>query len=212
MDECYGKQIDYYNQLPNSSKIIEDILKRLEEVESKNEKYKKYLFSQLKNFELEDCHGEFIIYYSDGEASGGGYWDNVKLTFKINKEKNQVMIDIYEKYKYEWVINPSNPHFYKLKERNDENVEKITYEYIDESELPTTAILDIKDCNSIINFGIADLWGPVPEDSIKSYWLTFNNKADWEKRRRREISHIQIDEKYKNNKNFQILFELIGNN
>ena len=202
MDECYGKQIDYYNQLPNSSKMIENILERLEKVESRNEKYKRYLINQLEDFELEGCHGQFIIYYSDGDASGGGDWDNVKLTFKINKEKNQVMIDIYKKYKYEWVINPSNPHFYKLKERNDENVEKITYEYIDESELPTTAILDIKDCDSSISFGDSNVWGI----------LTFNNKADWEKRRRREISYIQINEKYKNDKKFQILFELIGNN
>ena len=212
MDECYGKQIDYYNQFPNSSKVIEKMVERLEKAESKNEKYEKYLFSQLENFEREGCHGEFIIYYSDGDASGGGCWDNVKLTLKIDKEKKQIMIDIYKKYKHEWVINPNNIHFYKLKERNDENVKKVTYEYIDESELPTTAILYVKDSDSIINFGVADLWGHTPEDSSKPYWLSFNNKADWEERRRREISHIQIDEKYKNDKNFQILFELIGNN
>ena len=107
IDGCYGKQIDYYNQLPNSSKAIEDILERLEKAEShnekyknrlekaesKNEKYKKYLFSQLEDFELNDCSVEFQIHYSD----------NVKLTFKIDKEKNKIVIDIYEKYKFEWV-------------------------------------------------------------------------------------------------------------
>ena len=34
MDECYGKQIDYYNQLPNSVKVIEDLLKRIETIEN----------------------------------------------------------------------------------------------------------------------------------------------------------------------------------
>ena len=210
IDGCYGKQIDYYNQLPNSSKAIEDILerlekaeshnekykKRLEKAESKNEKYKKYLFSQLEDFELNDCSVEFQIHYSD----------NVKLTFKIDKEKNKIVIDIYEKYKFEWVINPNDPLHYKLKEYDYENVEKITYET--KTVLPTPAILDINDCDSSISYTADTPMGPMPEDSPKSYWFFLRNKADWEKRRRREIeiSYIIIDEKYKNDKNFKILF------
>tara|TARA_B100000214_G_scaffold372541_1_gene350984 strand:+ start:2245 stop:2940 length:696 start_codon:yes stop_codon:yes gene_type:complete len=220
-DECYGKQIDYYNQLPNSSKAIEGILdrlekaeshnekykKRLEKAESKNEKYEKYIFNQLEDFELNDCSGEFQIYYSDGDLSGFGGWPNAKLTFKIDKEKNKIVIDIYEKYKFEWVINPNDPLHYKLKQYDYENVEKITYKT--ENVLPTPAILDINDCDSSISYTADTPCGPMPEDSPKSYWFFLRNKADWEKRRRREISYINIPEKYKNDKNFKILLELI---
>ena len=59
MDECYGKQIDYYNQFPNSSRVIEDLIERLEKAESNNEKYKKYLFNELKDFEISNCSGEW---------------------------------------------------------------------------------------------------------------------------------------------------------
>ena len=214
MDECYGKQIDYYNQLPNSSRAIEDILKRLEKAESQNEKFKNHLFYSMEDFELCDCDCdvEWIKYYSDGEASAGGVWENVKLTFKIDKEKNQIMIDIYEKFKYEWVIDPNDPHYYKLRDpfRRDENVKKITYEYDKESDLSTPAILDINDCNSTMSSTFPEGWGPVPEVSPKYYWLTFDNKADWEKRRNREISYIQIPEKTNLCNNFKILLELIN--
>ena len=44
MDECYGKQIDYYNQFPNSSNVIENMVERLENAESKNEKYMKNIY------------------------------------------------------------------------------------------------------------------------------------------------------------------------
>tara|TARA_Y100000389_G_scaffold6363_2_gene6131 strand:- start:30 stop:728 length:699 start_codon:yes stop_codon:yes gene_type:complete len=224
IDDCYGKQIDYYNQLPNSSKAIEEILERLEKAESQNEKdkkrledaeskiekYKKYLFSQLEDFELNDCSGEYMLYYSDGEqGDGGGGWGNVKVTFKVDKEKNQVMIDLYEKYKMEWVINPNDPFYYKLKEYDYENVEKITYET--ETVLFAPAILDINDCESSISYGACDIMGPAPEDSPKSYWFFLRNKADWgELRKRPEISYINIPEKYKNDKNFKILFELMN--
>ena len=35
MDDCYGKQIDFYNQMPNSVYVIEDLMRRLEESEKK---------------------------------------------------------------------------------------------------------------------------------------------------------------------------------
>lgn len=94
MDECYGKQIDYYNQFPNSSKVIENMVERLEKAESKNEKYKKYLFSQLENIELSNCSGSWQF------DSGDGWWKDVKLSLKFDKSE-QIIIDVLETFEYE---------------------------------------------------------------------------------------------------------------
>ena len=186
MDECYGKQIDYYNQFPNSSKVIENMVERLEKAESKNEKYEKYLFSQLENFELSNCSGEWHF------DEGGGWWENVKLSLKFNKS-GQIIIDVLKTF--------------KLKQYDHENDEKITYET--ESELYETQLTNIKNCSIIGPYPDWDeRGGHVPDGLPKFYWFTFKNeKTGWE-HRRRQIQHIAIPEKYKNDKNFKILYEL----
>ena len=143
MDECYGKQIDYYNQQPSSIKVIEDLLKRLEKAENLNEKLKDQLFNELEDFSIKNCYVNFMVLYSDGEPSASGCWENVKLSFKIDKDKKKIILDIYDKY--EWIDDPHDPHHYKRKCYNDKSkVEKVTYS--DESILPISAIIDINDC------------------------------------------------------------------
>ena len=198
MDECYGKQIDYYNQLPSSTKVVEDLLKRLEKAENLNEKFKNQLFNELHDFSIKNCYVNFMVLYSDGEPSAGGCWENVKLSFKIDKDKKQIVLDIYEKY--EWIDDPHDPHHYKRKCYNDKSkVEKITYS--DESVLPVSAIIDINNC-------YCELIKPL--ESGNYYYLEFNNKAEWEKRRRREITDICIPLKeVKYLTSFKKLFQLL---
>ena len=152
-DECYGKQIDYYNQLPNSSRMIENLIERLEKAESLSSKYKKYLFSKLIDCSFGECDGDFIIYYADGDASGAGFWSDVGITFKLDKEKNQILIDIYKNHKF--------------------GVENV---------LPTQAIIDINDHK-------LNIW---QSDACGDWTISFKNKADWEKRRRREIQELHL--------------------
>ena len=200
MDECYGKQIDYYNQQPNSSKVLDDLLKRLEKAENINEKLKNQLFNELHNFTILDCCVNFMILYSDGEPSASGCWENVKLSFKIDKDKKQILLDIYEKY--EWIDDPRDPHHYKRKGYNDNStIEKVTYS--DESILPVPAIIDFNECS-------CELIKPPHALDKSYYYLDFNNKAEWEKRRRREITDICIpvkEVKYKSY--FKKLFQLL---
>jgi len=202
MDECYGKQIDYYNQLPNSSQVIENLLERLEKAESNNEKYKNYLFSLLEDFELSNCCGEWHF------DEGGGWWEEVKLSLKFDKNQ-QIIIDVLETFEYKWVINPNDSNYYKLKQYDHENVEKITYET--ESVLYETQLTNIKNCSIIGPYSDEEYRGPqscLSPDLPKFYWFTFKNeKTGWE-HRRRQIQHIAIPEKYKNDKNFKILLEL----
>ena len=205
MDECYGKQIDYYNQLPSSTKTIEDLLKRLERSESINEKLKNKLFNELADISILNCDIDFMILYSDGSPSASGCWENMKLSFKIDKEKKQIILDIYEKY--EWINDPHDLHNYKLKGTDDKSkVETVTYG--EESVLPVPAIIDLNDC--WCGLGPDDSCGPPSSAAKKYYWFHFNNKADWEKRRRREIEDICIpinEVKYK--PSFKKLFDLL---
>ena len=116
-----------------------------------------------------------MILYSDGEPSGGGCFEDMKLSFKIDKDKKQIILDVYEKY--EWIDDPHDPHHYKLKGLDDKSkVKEVTYS--EESMLPVSAIIDINDCYCT--------------KSEDYYCLVFNNKADWDKRRRREITDIYI--------------------
>ena len=49
MDECFGKQIDFYNQLPTSVETMENMLKRLDESESKSKNHKLEFFRSLRD-------------------------------------------------------------------------------------------------------------------------------------------------------------------
>ena len=96
MDECYGKQIDYYNQLPNSSRAIEDILKRLEKAESQNEKLKNHLFDSMEDWRLgEEAETEFNVLYSDGSPSTR-FDVPSEISFKIDKDNKRIILDIYQ--------------------------------------------------------------------------------------------------------------------
>lgn len=98
MDECYGKQIDYYNQFPNSSKVIENMVERLEKAESKNEKYKKYLFSQLKDCSYEECD----IIFSRGLPAApvlrfsSSCTREAIIDFEIDKNNEKIIVEIYQ--------------------------------------------------------------------------------------------------------------------
>ena len=50
MDDCYGKQIDFYNQMPNSVQVLDDLVKRLEESERKTKELIDFSFRLSTNF------------------------------------------------------------------------------------------------------------------------------------------------------------------
>ena len=123
IDECSGKQIDYYNQLPNSFKAIEDILERLEKAESQKDKYKNYIFQGLKDCSIEECCVELEGFALDDsipyrpaprELSFGA-----KINIKIDKDNNKILLDFerdddhykYDEYitRYKRVWGKSNP-------------------------------------------------------------------------------------------------------
>lgn len=204
MDECYGKQIDYYNQFPNSSRVIEDLIERLEKAESNNEKYKKYLFNELKDFEISNCSGEW---HTDNDS--GGWWEDAKLSVKIDKNNEKIIIDILETIEYQWVINPNDSNYYKLKQYDYENIEKITYETQSMLYDSETQLVNINKCSIS---GPASDWdergGPEPDGLPKFYWFRFKNEKKSYNASRRQIDYIRIPEKAKCCNNFKILLNL----
>jgi hypothetical protein len=159
MDECYGKQIDYYNQFPNSSRVIEDLIERLEKAESKNEKYKKCLFNELKDCSFYESDIHFMVLYSDGSPSADYNLHEARIDFKIDKNNEKIILEIYQT-------------------RNNNSGRRLCQPV---KILRTPAIIDINDN--------LNMW---QSDACGDYFISFKNKADWEKRRRQEIEEIRL--------------------
>jgi hypothetical protein len=157
MDECFGKQIDFYNQLPTSVETMENILKRLDESESKSKIYKLEFFGSLRDCSI-DCGVDFMVLYSDGTPSASLSLNGGYVSFKIDHENEKIILDIYQ------TIDNYGKKCQPIK------------------ILPTPAIIDINDNLNYIR----------QSDTHGGFYISFKNRADWEKRRRREIEEIRI--------------------
>lgn len=187
MDDCYGKQIDFYNQMPNSVYVIEDLMRRLEESEKKGKELIDFSFRTMSEFtvrgeitwsklEIQDVSSAHTTWLSPGPSVGEG--DPVEVNVIFEKEIDQITLKICDILEY--VANPDDYEHLKPRGINDSDSMVVA---VDREDFDTDAIIDIHGEFKVYKrrYNSTD-----PE----YHYLEFSNKAQNAKKR---ITYIRFE-------------------
>ena len=155
MDDCYGKQIDFYNQMPNSVQVLDDLVKRLEESERKTKELIDFSFRLSTNFTV---RGEITWTESSRSTDPRLAWwygsskllssKNEKVEFNVvfEKDKGQVRLEIRKFFEYVFTYpddqDEDNEDDYELRLRVSSDPESTIVD-TDLEEFDTDAVIDI---------------------------------------------------------------------
>ena len=187
MDDCYGKQIDFYNQMPNSVYVVEDLMRRLEESEKKTKELIDFSFRNMSEFNvrgeitwrelpIQNVSSDHTTWLSPGPSVGKD--DMVEVNVIFEKEIDQITLRIRDILEY--VTNPDDYEHLKRRGPNDPEYMVVA---IDREDFDTDAIIDIHGEFKVYKRGQTST-------DPEYHYLEFSNKANGV---RKEITYIRFE-------------------